>query len=153
LLDAVRRGWTTVDALAGALAERPNIAGHRSLTQAIDLVADGCQSELEVLGVLGVFRHPSMPRSVGQHKVFVDGAGYRLDRAWPEAKLAVELDGARHHTSPQDRRRDLARDAALAAAGWVVLRFTYADVRRNPAGVRARVLAVYRTRMAQLAQP
>ena len=63
----------------------------------------------------------------------------------------MELDGARHHTSPEDRRRDLARDAALAAAGWVILRFTYADVRRDPQRVRARVREVYRMRMLQLA--
>jgi hypothetical protein len=150
LIDAVRQGVTTAGDLAEALAERPNIAGHRSLAQAIDLIADGCQSELEVLGVLNVFRHPSLPRGVGQYPVRVGSFTLHLDRAWPEAKLAVELDGARHHTSPEDRRRDLGRDAALAAAGWVVLRFTYADVRRNPRLVRARVLAVYRTRMAQL---
>ena len=74
----------------------------------------------------------------------------RLDRAWSEVKLAVELDGARYHTSPEDRRRDLARDTALAALGWVVLRFTYAEVLRDPEGVRARILEVYRTRLAQL---
>jgi very-short-patch-repair endonuclease len=83
--------------------------------------------------------------------VEVHGWTAHVDRAWPEVKLAVEMDGTRHHTSPEDRRRDLARDAALAAAGWVVLRFTYADVRRNPDLVRARVLEVYRTRRAQLA--
>jgi hypothetical protein len=39
---------------------------------------------------------------------------------------------------------------ALAALGWVVPRFTYADVLRDPDGVRARVLAVHRARAAQL---
>jgi very-short-patch-repair endonuclease len=38
----------------------------------------------------------------------------------------------------------------LAAEGWIVLRFTYADVRRDPERVRRRVLAVIRTRRAQL---
>jgi len=151
VVDAVRDGFTTATLLGAALEERSNIAGHRTLAQAIDLIADGCQSELEVMGVLGVFRHPSLPRSIGQYKLRAGGTSVRLDRAWPEAKLAVELDGARHHTSPEDRRRDLARDAALAAAGWVVLRFTYADVRRDPRGVRARVLEVYRMRVSQLA--
>jgi very-short-patch-repair endonuclease len=64
--------------------------------------------------------------------------------------LAVELDGAAHHTSAEDRAKDLARDRALAALGWVVLRFTYADVLRDPDGVRAKVLEVYRARQAQL---
>ncbi len=150
VLDAARRRLVTAAGLIEALAERPNVGGHRTLAQAIDLVHDGCESELEALGVLGVFRHRSLPRSTGQYRLALPDGSIRLDRAWPEVKLAVELDGARHHTSPEDRRRDLARDTALAAQGWVVLRFTYADVRRDPDLVRRRVLEVYRMRAAQL---
>lgn len=131
VVDVARRGLTTAALLRDALSERPNVAGHRDLAQTIELIADGCQSELEVLGVLDVFRHASLPPSVGQYKLRAGGTFVRLDRAWPEVKLAVELDGAKHHTSPEDRMRDLSRDAALAAAGWVVLRFTYAQVREN----------------------
>jgi very-short-patch-repair endonuclease len=150
VLDAARRRLVSGPALVDALAERPNVGGHRQLGQTIDLVHDGCESELEALGVLGVFRHRSLPRSVGQYRVTLPSGAIRLDRAWPGVKVAVELDGARHHTSPEDRRRDLARDAALAAQGWIVLRFTYADVRRDPDRVRRQVLAVIRTRAAQL---
>ncbi|MGY1606547.1 MULTISPECIES: DUF559 domain-containing protein [unclassified Geodermatophilus] len=150
VLDAARRRLVTAAGLIEALAERPNVGGRRTLAQAIDLVHDGCESELEALGVLGVFRHRSLPRSTGQYRLALPDGSIRLDRAWPEVKLAVELDGARHHTSPEDRRRDLARDTALAAHGWVVLRFTYADVRRDPDRVRRRVLEVYRMRLAQL---
>jgi hypothetical protein len=150
VLDAARRRLVSAAGLVEALAERPNVGGHRTLAQAIDLLHDGCESELEALGVLGVFRHRSLPPSTGQYRLALPDGGIRLDRAWPEVKLAVELDGARHHTSPEDRRRDLARDAALAALGWVVLRFTYADVRRDPDLVRRQVLEVYRMRAAQL---
>lgn len=150
-LDLVRRGLTTAGLLREALLERPNVPGRQSLHQTIGLIADGCQSELEVHGVLNVFRHRSLPPSVGQYRLQLPTGRVWLDRSWPEAKLAVELDGAQHHTSPEDRHKDLARDRALAAAGWVVLRFTYADVLRDPGGVRARVLEVYRNRMAQLA--
>jgi hypothetical protein len=148
--DLARRRRVTADLLDEALAERPNVAGRRMLRQAIDLIADGCQSELEAHGVLNVFRHRSLPPSVGQFPIDLPTGRVHPDRAWPEVKLAVELDGARYHTSPEDRRRDLARDTALAALGWVVLRFTYAEVLRDPEAVRAKVLAVYRTRLAQL---
>jgi hypothetical protein len=150
VLDLANRGLVTADRLDEALAERPNIAGRRGLRQTIDLIADGVRSELEAHGVLNVFRHRSLPPSVGQYPVQLAGRRIKLDRAWPEAKLAIELDGAMHHTSPKDRRRDLARDRELAAHGWVVLRFTYADVLGDPDGVRAKVLEVYRTRLAQL---
>jgi very-short-patch-repair endonuclease len=150
VLDLARRGLVTPDLLDAALSERPNVPGRRLLRQTIDLIADGCQSEFEVHGVLGVFRHRSLPRSVGQYRIVLPTGTVHVDRAWPEVKVAVELDGARYHTSPEDRRRDLARDTALAALGWVVLRFTYAEVLRDPEGVRAKILQVYRTRLAQL---
>jgi very-short-patch-repair endonuclease len=150
VLDLANRGLVTANRLDDALAERPNIAGRRGLRQTIDLIADGVRSELEAHGVLNVFRHRSLPPSIGQYAVQLPTRRVKLDRAWPEAKLAVELDGAKHHTAPEDRRRDLARDRELAALGWLVLRFTYADVLRDPEGVRAKVLEVYRTRMAQL---
>jgi REase_MTES_1575 len=149
-LDLAGQGRITAAQLREALTERSNVGGRRLLLQTIDLMDDGCRSELEAMGVLDVFRHPSIPPGVGQYRVQLPTGAVRLDRAWPEVKLAAELDGAAHHTSPEDRRRDLARDTALAALGWVVLRFTYADVRRDPAAVRARVIAVHRTRCEQL---
>jgi len=149
-LDAARRRLVSAGHLRDALAERPNVGGRRALRQTIDLIADGCQSELEAHGVLNVFRHRSLPRSVGQHVVELPTGRIRLDRAYPEVKLAIELDGAAHHTSPEDRQKDLARDRALAALGWVVLRFSYADVLRDPDGARAKVLEVYRARTHQL---
>jgi very-short-patch-repair endonuclease len=149
-LDLARRRLVTAGQLDEALAERPNVAGRRLLRQTIDLIDDGCESELEAHGVLNVFRHRSLPPSVGQFRITLSTGNIRLDRAWPEAMLAVELDGARYHTSPEDRRSDLARDAALAALGWIVLRFTFADVIRDARGVRARVLEVYKMRVAQL---
>jgi very-short-patch-repair endonuclease len=150
VIEVARRRLVTAAQLRESLSERSNVGGHRTLRQTIDLIDDGCQSELEAHGVLNVFRHRSLPRSTGQYRLALPTGVFTLDRAWPEAKLAVELDGARYHTSPEDRRRDLERDALLAAAGWVVLRFTYADVLRDPEGVRARVLEVYRTRLSQL---
>jgi very-short-patch-repair endonuclease len=149
-LDLVNRRLVTHAQLEEALGERPNLAGRRLLRQTIDLIADGVRSELEAHGVLNVFRHRSLPPSVGQYRVQLPSKTIWLDRAWPEVKLAVELDGTRHHSSLEDRRADLERDREMAALGWVVLRFTYADVLRDPEGVRAKVLAVYRARLEQL---
>ncbi len=151
LVDAVRRLRLDPARLVEAAGRRSNLGGRRELVQAIALVVDGVRSELEALGVLGVFTHRSMPRSRGQLAVHCpDGVTRHHDRAWEEAMLAVELDGAAFHTSPQQRADDLARDALFAAMGWLVLRFTYAEVLRDPDGVRMKVLAVYRMRAAQL---
>ena len=63
-----------------------------------------------------------------------------LDMVWRRWRVAVELDGL-VHDSTAARIRDTERLTALAAAGWVVLRFRASDVlehhRRLVAQVRA----------------
>lgn len=91
---------------------------------------------------------PGMPPCEQQHRMLLPSGPVRLDAAWPEVKLAVELDGAAFHGSPAARERDLRRDAALAALGWVVLRFSYRRLMREPEACRAEILAAYRRRMS-----
>lgn len=62
----------------------------------------------------------------------------RVDFCFRAAGLVVEVDGARWH---QDPVRDQARDNALAALGWRVLRYTWAQVVHDPEPVVAEVLA------------
>lgn len=49
---------------------------------------------------------------------------YRLDLAWPRARIAVEYDGVDHHTSPEDRARDEERRTWLREQGWYVIVLT-----------------------------
>ena len=72
----------------------------------------------------------------------------RLDAAVAELKVAVELDGAAFHGSPEAREQDTRRDVALAALGWVVLRFSYRRLTRQPEACRREILAVCRARRA-----
>ena len=53
----------------------------------------------------------------------------RVDFAWPEHRLVVETDGREGHLTPAAFEADRARDAALAALGWRVVRFTWRQVR------------------------
>lgn len=62
-----------------------------------------------------------------------------VDAQWPEARLVVELDGLRFHRTEQQRRADRARDRRLGLAGYLVLRFTWSDVRTRPAMMVAQV--------------
>lgn len=54
--------------------------------------------------------------------------GLEVDAVWRDARLIVELDGARYHDQPGARRADRRRDARLTAAGWRVLRAGWHDV-------------------------
>jgi len=92
---------------------------------------------------------PVVPAYVQQHRVVLpDGRAAELDAAWPEARVAVELDGAAFHGSREARERDLRRDSALAALGWVVLRFSYERLVSDPDGCRREIEAVVRHRLA-----
>ena len=48
----------------------------------------------------------------------------------------MEADGAAVHASAAALRSDLRRQNALVAAGWTLLRFTWADLGRIAAPVR-----------------
>ena len=63
----------------------------------------------------------------------------RVDVAYPACRLLIELDSRRHHSAVLDREADAARDAGLVAAGWRVLRITWADLVERPEAVVARV--------------
>lgn len=65
----------------------------------------------------------------------------RVDFFWRAARLVVEIDSDRYHTSALDRESDARRDTALRAAGFRVLRITEHRLREQPAEVVALVCA------------
>lgn len=61
------------------------------------------------------------------------GGGYlRVDFCFGDQRLIIEVDGQKWHPDP---RLDRARDNALTAMGWRVLRYTWADVVHDSARV------------------
>lgn len=64
---------------------------------------------------------------------------YRVDFAYPQIKLAIEVDGYSVHRTRQAFQDDRTRQNALVALGWTILRFTWADVVRRPGQVARQV--------------
>jgi Protein of unknown function (DUF559) len=90
----------------------------------------------------------SLPAPAVQYPVIARGVRYYLDLAYPEAKLAIEYDGAEHRTQRR-ARRDLLREAALTALGWKILRFDADVVRYRPDLIVAAVAAELAARTAR----
>lgn len=90
-------------------------------------------------------RRAGLPQPHAQYRV----GRYRLDFAWPELRVAVETDGWATHGPREGFEADRARDAALMARGWRVLRVTYRRLQRQPTLVAAQLAAV----LAQAAAP
>lgn len=82
---------------------------------------DGTSESAAELVVLDAILDGGFPTPVRQHWVTVDGQRYRLDLAYPEQRVCIEVDGSQHDDidiSTDDRRRT----ARLRAAGWHVIR-------------------------------
>jgi len=138
VISAVTHRHTTLDQLLQRLAEVPKLTGAGELKRLLSLVAAGCQSPLELWGALHIFTGPGMPEFKRQHPV----GNYLLDVYAERERVAFELDGDAFHAGPVQRERDLRRDAALAALGIQVVRFTYTRLMFEPEAVRREVLAI-----------
>lgn len=123
--------------LAGHAGWRGVRAAHRALGLSDPRAESPPESRLRVLLTLAGL--PPEPQYVVR-----DRAGRflaRVDLAFPTRRLAIEYDGRVVHDRADVFTRDRQRQNALVRAGWVVLRFTAADL-RNPAFIVAQVRAV-----------
>ncbi len=85
---------------------------------------------------------PSFTRSEGEEKLLevtrsarlprpelnVRVLGHEVDFLWRNARVVAEVDGYAFHASARSFAADRRRDAELTAAGYRVLRFTWADL-------------------------
>ena len=150
VIAAVRERTTPVVELRRESDRQPLHGGRAVLSELLDLVEGGCQSELEIWGVTHVLRIPGIPAPVQQHRVVLpDGRSAFLDAAYLGARVAVELDGARFHEGRAARERDMRRDSALAVVEWVVLRYSYQRLTQDPSGCRAEIESVVRGRLSR----
>ena len=71
---------------------------------------------------------------------------YELDFAWPDVQLAVEVDGFFVHGRWSQRGKDIARDLALSAMGWLVVRLGWLDLTKLAESTARGLRATIRTR-------
>ncbi len=137
---ALRAGGCTAAELSAAIAEQK---GRRGIVKVRGLmaVADArAESAMESEARL-VFLDGGLPAPQLQYEV-VDRCGslWRLDFAWPDAKVAAEYDSMQWHASAEALRHDRMKTARLQECGWTVVPMVVDDIRRRPFEVVARVL-------------
>lgn len=145
-IDAVRQRLVSAVELTDAVGRHPRIRGRLELTQLISLLAAGCESELEIWGLLHVFDVPGLRHGRRQRRLRVGSEEYRLDIGFDDERVAVELDGETWHSTREQRERDRRRDAALATIGWLTLRFSRRRLHTDVAGCRSDTLATLAAR-------
>ena len=87
-------------------------------------------------------RRAGLPRPLVNFSLAaLDHKVYEVDFYFPTCRLVVETDGWRDHGTRIAFERDRAKDAALVAAGYIVLRFTKRQIADDPDTVADRVRA------------
>ena len=127
-LDAMVRAGSVSRADLQEMAERGTgrwgVTKVRRVVPLVDPSAES-PSESRVRVALVLAGLAPQPQLVVEH---ADRFVARVDFGWPEARLAVEYDGAHHFEDGQIVRDDV-RLARLRAAGWEVIRLSAADLR------------------------
>jgi very-short-patch-repair endonuclease len=85
-----------------------------------------------------------LPQPLVNHHV----AGRECDFVWPRERVVAETDGWGAHGDRRSFEDDRARDAALAALGYIVVRFTWRQLVERPLLVAARLAQVLAVRVA-----
>jgi very-short-patch-repair endonuclease len=151
--DALRRKLISVDDMWRILARSGGRGrmGSALLRALLEERSDGRARSHSLLEIKldRVLRNAAVPRYFRQFEVMTrSGLPADVDFAWPEAKLAVEVDGYRWHSGRRQWQSDLERQNALAEVGWLVLRFTWYDVVSRPEYVIRTIMEAYRQRVA-----
>lgn len=68
-----------------------------------------------------------------------DGDEWRVDFAWPEARIAAEYDSLQWHMSREGLLHDRLKTARLQECGWTSIPMTVNDIRADPLGLIARI--------------
>ncbi|CQD07749.1 hypothetical protein A5746_20620 [Mycolicibacterium conceptionense] len=115
--------------------------GIRQARATIALVDPGAESPQETWLRLLVIR-AGYPRPQTQYPVYNEYGALigDVDLAWPELKIALEYEG-RHHTDPEQLRKDIQRVDAMAETGWIVIRVTSREGAANALGRIAKAWA------------
>lgn len=141
---ALRRGLTTVPRLERRARDlqRPGRRGPAAVLAVLGRRPAGgpADSSGEVL-LLQLLRAAGVPRPERQVRV----GRYRFDLAWPDLRVAVELDGD-HHRDRQQLRVDDRKQNEAVLAGWLVLRFTWDRIASAPEAVVEAVRAALASR-------
>ena len=139
-----RRGLASDEKIRAAIARVPRRRGYARLRTLLDSpTASLTRSEAERL-FLALARQAGLPQPQANAGLL----GLEVDFLFVTERLVVEIDGFAFHADRRAFERDRARDQRLAAAGYVVLRFTWRQLREQPMLVAARLAAALSARAA-----
>ncbi|WP_279102407.1 type IV toxin-antitoxin system AbiEi family antitoxin domain-containing protein [Gordonia bronchialis] len=133
---ALLSGRVTPESLEAAHARYPKRHGATKASAYLRLIGSGARSEAERLTV-ELFESAGISGWIAN----LPACGYVIDFAFPDQKVAVEIDGLAYHRDAKSFQRDRTKRNALGRAKWNVVSFTWADLIDRPGQVIAEVNA------------
>ena len=138
IAEAQVRRLVRKDDLADQLARNRGWPGTRALRRLLELERGPTLTRSEAeRRMLALVRAADLPPPVVNARL----GRYEIDFLWRSQRLVVEVDGYAYHANRRAFERDRERDAALAAAGYTVLRVTWRQLVGAPGAVVARIAA------------
>jgi very-short-patch-repair endonuclease len=134
----------SLDDLLERYPRRRGSGAIRSILVAGRLGATVTRSELEER-FLAFVKDAGLPRLEVNGSVEAGGRTFECDCVWRADRLIVELDGHPTHAPAGAFERDRARDRALHAAGWRVVRLTWRQLHDEARAVAADLRALLRS--------
>jgi very-short-patch-repair endonuclease len=145
-ITAVRQRLAKPDQLRQRIAAHRRLPGRKDSSELVSLLAAGCESELEIWGLLEVFDVPGLRHGERQLLVRTPAGTFRVDLGYEAERVAFELDGGRYHSARANRERDLRRDAAMAGIDWLTVRYSWERMHDDIPGCRRDALAILAAR-------
>jgi len=144
---ALQRGWLQPADLLRRVEREPRRPGNGLLRRLAAECGDGAAAESERV-LHRVLRRHGITGWRANHRVVLGGGQLAVvDLAFVAERVAVEVDGWAYHVDPDRFQGDRSRQNRLTAAGWIVVRFTWADLVEKPDEVVA-MIQIARTRGA-----
>lgn len=132
VLEALRRSNMKGATVLRALDQIPRVHGRRALVNVLREASDGIQSYLESRAKRTVLNTADFRGLERQVVFFAMGQRYVVDTYHRASNTVIEFDGAKVHGSFAAKKRDNARDAALATLAVLTVRIGFDDVMKRP---------------------
>jgi very-short-patch-repair endonuclease len=137
---ALQQGWVDEYGIRRSISEQLGRTGNAQLRRLLAELEVGAQAESE-RKLHAILRRAGISGWKPQYRLRLGARTVYIDVALPAYKIAIEVDGRRFHDDNSDRfEDDRARQNDLIAAGWRVLRFTWAMLDEHPGAVIARIV-------------
>ena len=146
--ECIRRHLTTADAVAARVHAtagqgRNGVGVMRAILDRRDALQNTAESVLESR-FLRALRDHDLVLPVTQHTIRLGHhVVARVDFAYPDRHIAIEVDGLRFHASRRALEADTARQNEISLAGYRIYRFSQRDV-ADPGRLAAKVAGILR---------